>query len=195
MTLIGVTGSFCTGKTTVCNYFKALGVYIIDADKIVHELYKKDRRVVGVIRKNFGKEVFNHGKVDRAKLGGVVFKKPKSLKRLQDIIHPKVIKRIKEEIKKMKKDTAVIDAPLLIEAGLNKIVDFVIVVNTDRRTQIERAERRGFTKRNCAIRRNSQIPLQKKIKYADFVIDNNRSKEYTKRQVMKIWNELEVKHG
>lgn len=191
MTVIGVTGGFCTGKTTVCAFFRDLGAHMIDADKIVHQLYKKDKKIKRAILKNFGKEVFALGKIDRTKLAKAIFGSKGSLRKLCNIVHPKVIKKIKEEIKKRKKSSAtVIDAPLLIEAYLHKAVDYVVVVKVARPRQIERCIQRGFTKRNFLVRSALQMPLREKIKYADFVINNNGSKKYTRNEVIKVWKEI-----
>ncbi|MBL7155533.1 MAG: dephospho-CoA kinase [Candidatus Omnitrophica bacterium] len=189
MKVIGVTGTFCTGKTTVTAFFKKLGAHTIDADRIVHGLYKK-RDTKRLIRKNFGSGVFKSGKIDRIKLGKIAFKNKRNLKRLCRIIHPKVIKIIKSEVKKSKKRITVVDVPLLIEAGLAKSFDYIIVVKCAVKKQVRRSAGRGFRERDVCRRRRQQMPLRKKIEYADFVIDNNHSKKYTCGEVMKIWKKI-----
>ncbi|UCD55829.1 MAG: dephospho-CoA kinase [Candidatus Omnitrophota bacterium] len=190
MIVIGVTGGFCTGKTTVCAFFRKLGARVIDADKIVHRLYKKNKKIRNAVLKNFGKIVFMPGgRIDRKKLREAAFRNRRSLNKLCGIVHPEVIKEIKKMMKAAKK-IVIIDAPLLIEAGLHKRVDYIVVVKAGLKKQLERGARRGFKKHDCLARRRSQMPLRKKIKYADFVINNNRSREYTKKQVIKIWKEL-----
>jgi len=191
MTLVGVTGAFCTGKTTVCAFFKNLGAHVIDADKIVHRLYKKDEKIKNAILKNFGKIVFTPGgEVDRKKLREVAFRNRRNLNKLCGIVHPEVIKEIKKMVKLSKKFIIAIDAPLLIEANLQREVDYVVVVTAGLKKQIERGARRGFKKHDCLARRRLQLPLREKIKYADFVVNNNRSREYTKKEVVRIWESL-----
>jgi len=191
MRLIGVTGSFCTGKTTVSRFFEKLGARVIDADKIVHRLYGRDKKVKRAILKNFGSTVFTPaGGLDRRKLSKIAFSNRRNLNKLEAIIHPEVIKKIKKVVKFSKKSVIVIDAPLLIEANLHKVVDYIVVVKATLAMQIERGIRRGFKKEDCLARRKLQMPLSKKIKYADFVINNNRSREYTKKQVIRAWKAL-----
>ena len=190
MTLIGVTGGFSTGKTTVCRFFGELGASLIDADKIVHQLYRKDKKIKRSILKNFGEKVLTRGRIDRAKLGKIVFNKKGSLIKLCNIVHPKVIKKIKEKARRSKRGTYVIDAPLLIEANLHKFVDCVVVVRVAPKVQVARCRKKGFSKKDLALRGSSQMSLQGKLKIADFVVDNNHSKQNTKKEVMKIWQKL-----
>jgi dephospho-CoA kinase len=191
MTALGVTGGFCTGKTTVSALFRKLGARAIDADKIVHALYKRDKKIKHAVLKNFGKGVFTAGgKIDRKKLKRLAFKTRKGRSRLCGITHPAVIRKIKEEVRLSKHKVVVVDAPLLIETRLYKVFDYVAVVKASLAKQIARGRRRGFKKQDVLAIRKLQMPLGKKIKYADFVIDNNRSREYTRKQVIKIWSQL-----
>ena len=177
MKLIGVTGSLGTGKTTVAGFFKKLGARVIDADKLVHKIYRTDSTVRKNILEEFGEPVFTRGRVDRKKLARRAFSGRKYLRALCDIVYPETIKRIKEEVGKAKEDVVVLDAPMLIEAGLGNYVDYIVVV---RRSVRNRARKRlAF-----------QMPLSEKMKRADFIIDNNRAKEYTWKKVEEIWQRL-----
>ena len=190
MKRIGVTGGLCAGKSTVASFFKDLGARVIDADKLVHDLYKKDPVIKKAIRNNFGKKVFTHGKISRKKLARAAFANKKALQKLCRIVHPKAIKRIKEELVKSKRTVTVIDAPLLIEAGLHKAVDAVIVVRAKRQKRLRRGMARGITTREALERQAAQMPLREKVKYADFVIDNDKPKENTRKAVVKIWQKI-----
>ena len=190
MTIIGVTGSVSSGKTTVAGFFKEIGAYLIDADKIVHRLYKTNRNIRTYIRKHFGGKVFSRGTIDRRKLARIVFTEKKKLKKLQKIVHPLTIKEIKDIVRKSKRQVIVIDAPLLLEANLDKFVDYIVVVKVNLKKQFERCAKKGFMKRECLLRQKSQMPLREKIKHADFVIDNNRSKAKTRKEVEGIWQKL-----
>ncbi len=191
--IVGVTGSFGTGKSTVAGFFKKQGARVFDADKIAHEAlsvrYKK-------IVKIFGKGILKKDKeIDRKKLAKVVFGNRELLTTLNSIVHPYVIKRIKEGVKKIRrlktKTVVVLDVPLLIEAGLQGLVDKVIVVKAGSRQQVERCRKSYGLCRNEALARiHSQMPIRKKIRFADFVIDNSKSKERTKGEVRKIWERI-----
>lgn len=190
MTLVGVTGGFCTGKTTVCGFFKELGAHVINADKIVHQLYKKNKKIKSLVKKHFGKQVFKRGEIDRVKLGEIVFGSRKNLKKLCRIVHPSVIMIMKKEAGKSKKPVTVLDAPLLIEAGLCGYADYVVAVTATMKKIIQRCSARKYTKKDIEARSARQMSLSEKIRRADFVIDNNSSRKYTKKEVKRVWQML-----
>lgn len=192
--IIGVTGSFGTGKSTVAGFFKKQGARVFDADKIAHEaLFVRCEKIVKI----FGKGVLKKdGEINRKKLGEIVFKNKALLRKLNSIVHPYVIKRIKEEIKKIrrsKKQTVVVlDVPLLIEAGLQGLVDKLIVVKAGLGQQIERCRKDYNLSGNEILERiNAQMPIREKIRFADFVIDNSKSRERTRGEVKKIWERIQ----
>jgi dephospho-CoA kinase len=171
--IIGLTGGFGTGKSTVARMFAKLGAKILDADRIVHSFI---------------------GFSARKDLAKIVFRRRAYLDLLCKVIHPLVIRKIKEEIKRMdpKKSIIVIDAPLLIEAGLHRIVDKLVVVKTKKETQIKRSIKRTGLKKSEILRRiRLQIPLKKKIKLADFVIDNDGPLSTTREQAIDIWKRFD----
>lgn len=191
MRIIGITGHMGSGKTTVAGLFKQLGAKVIDADKIVNRLLKK-RRIKKDIVANFGKGILARGEIDRKKLSEIVFSDTKSLKVLQDIIHPIVIKVIREDIKRLttRNGVFVIDAPLLIESGLHKEMDKVVVVKTTSKTRLARCARRGFAIGNVKKRLRTQMPLGQKVKYADYIIPNDGTLSETRKKTIDIWKEL-----
>jgi dephospho-CoA kinase len=199
MSVFGITGSFGSGKSTVSGIFSSLGARVIDADKIVHEIIKQDRSVYREIVSLFGEAVVDKKtkQISRKALGKIVFNNKRLLRKLCDIIHPRVIREIKGKItknKKSKNSVIIIDAPLLIEAGLISLVDKLIVVKTKREFQIERIHRRtGLSESEILRRINSQASLKEKIKHADYVINNSFSLDTTKRQVRDIWNKEIIK--
>ena len=161
----------------MAGFFKELGAHVIDADRLVHKIYRTDSGIRKKIRGEFGSKVFTRGRVDRKKLARSAFSGRKRLAALCDIVYPETIKRIKEEVGKAKEDVVVLDAPMLIEAGLGNYVDYIVVV------------RRSL--RNRALKRAAfQMPLSEKVKRADFIIDNNRAKKYTRKKVEEIWQKL-----
>lgn len=194
--IIGLTGGFSSGKTTIAKMFKEKKALIIDADKLAHEAASPKTKVWKKIIFHFGPTILQpNGRINRKKLGAIVFKNKKALNWLSGIIHPVVISKIKILIKKYKKlfprPIIVIDAPLLLEAGLKALVDKLIVVNCSLNKQISRARLKTSLNQDEILRRiNSQLPLAKKVKLADFVIDNNESLAKTKKQVEKIYQEV-----
>jgi len=191
--IIGITGSFGTGKTTVAKMFARKGAKVLDADKLSHAALKKGtathKRIVSI----FGKQILNKdGRINKKNLAKIVFNNKRKLKRLTAIIHPAVIKDIKSFIKKSSsKRIAIIDAPLLVEARLASIVDILIVVKASYRTQILRCVKKSNLGIDDVKKRiKNQISLKKKIKIADYVINNNGTRKNTAKQVDKIWRRL-----
>lgn len=198
MFIIGITGGVATGKSTVAKMFARLGAKVIDADKIVHELIKPNGKCVSRIKKEFGSSILIEGGINRKALADIVFKDKASLKKLESILHPRVRLNIKEEIKKLKKKrfkgVVVLDIPLLFESNLNRNVDMTIVVKTSRDTQIKRAVKNlKITRQQVLSRIKSQMPLKEKIKKADVVIDNSKSKNETTKKVKRIWLKVQRK--
>jgi dephospho-CoA kinase len=193
-TVLGVTGSFGSGKSTVARHFVARGGEIIDADKIARRLLKPGSQVSGKILAAFGRGILGSGgRIDRAKLAGIVFSKRSALKKLNTITHPQIIRQISLAIKKSRAGLIVLDAPLLLEAGLRGSVDTLVVVKVSRAKQIERLKARGFLNKEEILKRiKIQLPLSRKLGSADFVIDNNGSKGETKKQVEKIRQKIVV---
>ncbi len=193
--VIGVTGSFGTGKSTVSRLFGRLGARVINADKIAHETILPGHEIYKKIVSIFGPSILKKNKrIDRKKLANVVFCDKKRRLLLNSLIHPEVIKKIKGMIRKTKKRTKsvyVVDVPLLIEAGLLGMVDKLIVVTTDKKTQIKRCMARwGAGRADVERRIRSQMSLSRKRLLADFIIDNNGSLYATGKVVKKIWREI-----
>jgi len=187
--IIGITGSFGSGKTTVAKMFAKLGAYAIDADKIYHSLIRPGKSCYKKIVRQFGKGMLGRtGQIDKGKLGKIVFKDKAKLKTLNRLTHPEVIKEIKKIIKAGKGKVIVIEAPLLIESGFYKQVDKVILVANDREEQVKRIrESRGLAAKETFKRIRMQMPFKKKLAFADFIIDNSGSKLGTLNQVTEIW--------
>ena len=190
--VIGLTGGFGTGKTFVASIFRSMGAKVLDADKIAHEVIRKGTPEYRRIVKLFGRTILTgKAEIDRKKLGKVVFSDAGLLRKLSVIVHPKVIKKIKRSVENARKDEiVVIDAPLLIEANLNRLVDKLVVVKCSKRRQIERCQEKScMQKKEISRVIKSQMPLKRKTAMADIVIDNSRTKAHTKEQVRKVWEE------
>ena len=190
--LLGVTGSFGSGKTFVASLLRKAGAGVIDADNIAHKVILPSgaayKRVVAI----FGKGIIGRTKrIDRGKLGSIVFRDKAQLFKLVSILHPEVRKAIKSKIASYRKRIVVVDAPLLLEAGLKQAVDKVIVVTITRQEQLERLRQKTqLSTKEMLARIRGQMPLSLKVREADFIIDNSGTKEETKRQVKKVWEVL-----
>lgn len=191
--VIGVTGIFGSGKSTVSAMLKSYGLKIIDADRIAHRYLLPGTKTYKKILDYFGRGILkkdNH--IDRQKLGELVFANQKSLKKLNSIVHPKVIADIREGIKESKEKIVVLDAPLLIESGLRKIVDDLIVVIIERDELIRRLAKKAALKRPEILKRiKSQIPQKVKSRFANFIIDNSGTISETKKQVKNMMKKIE----
>ena len=186
--ILGVTGTFGSGKSTVANMFKSFGAELIDADKIAHRVIRPGSEIYKKIINAFSRSILKKNKtIDRKKIAKAVFKDKKLLQKLNRIIHPEVIKIIENQICASTKDIVVLDAPLLIEAGLERLVDKLIVVSIHKKKQIERALKKASLSEADILKRiKAQIPLKDKIRLADFVIDNSSTIEKTRKQVVSI---------
>ena len=189
--LLGITGSIGSGKTTVAKLFSKHHFIRIDADEIAHNLMQKNFSVRRQLKKFFGNEICDKNKnIDRKKLGEIVFNDLTKLKRLNSIMHPTIILEIKNQIKKIKqkcgnKTKIVIDAPLLLETKTKDLVDKIIVVKCDKKKIFDRLNQK-FSRQEIEKILKSQMPLKEKVKYADFVIDNNGDFKDLEEQVEKI---------
>lgn len=196
MYLIGLTGGFGTGKTTAARMFKRLGAKVIDADKITHNLLAINSRVYKKIVLKFGKQLLDkNSALNRAKLAKVVFSNSGELKAYLKIIHPEIKKIIRYQLNSLKNKfrhcVVVLDAPLLIETGLHKEMDELVVVEASKKNQIKRLRKKfGFKRPDILSRIKFQLPLSKKIRMADYIIDNNSTLEDTQRQVKQAWNSV-----
>ena len=196
MLLVGLTGGIATGKSLVSEILRGLGAYIIDADKIAREVVEPQKPAWLEIVEFFGKDIINKDRtINRKRLGEIVFNDPLKKRKLEEIVHPRVIEeenRMLKEYLKIKPDgIVIIDAALLIEAGSHKRVDKLIVVYADKETQTKRLmERDGLSRTDAEKRIASQMPLDEKVKMADFVIDNSKGIEGTQRQTIDIFNKL-----
>jgi dephospho-CoA kinase len=186
--ILGITGSFGSGKTTVAKLLKPKGAEIIDADKLAHQVITRGRPAYRRIIRIFGTGILKKNKqVNRVKLASLVFDHKGRLQKLNRIIHPEVIRMIKNKIKLSKSKVVILDAPLLVEAGLEKIVDHLIVVKINRREQQERIKLKfRLQKKDILKRIKSQLSLSRKMSLADFIIDNSGTRIETVKQISKI---------
>lgn len=193
--IIGITGSIGSGKTTAAKIFGRYWYTRIDADEIGHDLLKFDEKLKKKIVKEFGNGVLDKNKhINRKKLGDIVFNDNKKLNKLNSIMHPVIINEIKKKISQIKKECKeetkiIIDAPLLVETNLKNCVDKNIVVKANEDEIIKRLSKK-YNKEKIERILKAQMPLEEKLKYADFVIDNNKDLRHLEKQVKNIIKKL-----
>ena len=189
--IIGITGSIACGKSTVSNYLKSKGYIVIDADRIGHEAldddYVKEKLIVA-----FGNEILEDNKINRQKLGELVFGNSSNLNVLNSIIHPEIRKKILEKIDKNNdKELIFIDVALLFEAKFDDLVDKIIVVYVDKNTQLTRLmKRNSISEKEALSRIVSQMSPIEKAKLGDYTVNNNLDVINTYEQVDKVLSEL-----
>ena len=194
-TVIGLLGGIGSGKTLVAGMFRSLGAAVIDADKIGHQALK-DKKIKAQVRRRFGEEVFtSKGKISRTRLARVAFSSIKEIRALKGITHPEILKQMKREIAELQKSgrakAVVLDAPLLLEAGLGGLCDKLIFVEAGEDLRRKRTRRgRKWSSEETRRREALQMPLEKKKRRASSVIDNSGSRERTLVQVCAIWDRV-----
>lgn len=186
--IIAITGTFCSGKSSVAKMFSELGAKVIDADKIGHELLEKNE-VKKKITKAFGKKILDRNKkIDREKLGEMVFSSKNSLDRINRIIHPLMAKEIERQAKSLakKENIAVIDAALVSELKINNYADRIVKVISARDIKMERAVKKGFAEEYA----ENILKMQNDVEIVDYMIDNNKTLKDTEKQVKALWQRI-----
>ena len=188
---IGITGSIACGKSTVSDYLKEKGYTIIDADKLGHVALTSED-VKRRLSETFGANILVNNEISREVLGKLVFGNDKNLKKLNNIIHPKIkelILKLQEEHEN--EDLVFLDIALLYEANFVDLVEKVAVIYVDEDVQLERLMTRNSLSKEEALKRiESQMSPQEKASLGDFVIDNSYRKEDTFQQIDEILEKL-----
>ena len=183
--IIGLTGNIFSGKSAVAEIFKSKGAVLIDADKISHSVLNKEQNR---ITRLFGR------RLNRKEIAKIVFRDNKKLKQLCNILHGPIIRQINKKISLIKKSKSkrfvIVDAPLLIESGLYKTMDKNIVVTCPKNLLIKRAQNKGVSRNEVLTRLKCQLPEEKKKKYADFIILNNKNKADLNQKVTEVLKKL-----
>ena len=189
--IIGLTGGIASGKSTLSEFFQKKGYFVIDADKIAHQVTKKDSEGAKQIEKVFGSQFFIGGELNRKKLAEEVFSSKEKTKQLNEIIHPLVISRITSLIENSTDKIIVLDVPLLFESGLDKKCDKTICVYCGEENQISRAIKRShYSKTDVKNRIKNQLGEKEKIALADYSINTSGTKEQTIYLAEKIFTEI-----
>ena len=195
MLRVGLTGGIACGKSTVAAMLRDLDLTILDADPLVHEMLESGQPVYEEVVREFGAEILTSDKkIDRAKLGAIVFADHTRLERLDQIIHPRVMDVITKWFAVLDRPggppMAIVEAALLIEAGYRGKLDRLVVVRCDPEQQLARLRARGLTEEQARQRITAQMPSDEKARMADDVISSSGSFEDTRQQVERLADTL-----
>jgi len=174
---IGLTGGIASGKTTVSDFFKKLGISVVDADVISHNITKPDGSAFEEIISSFGLDILDDsGLINRKKMRALIFDDPSKKETLEGIIHPKVRKEMFNLISESEDHYLIVSVPLLVETGMNQMMDRTLVVDCSEETQIERLIHRDkiTTDEAKSILRN-QVDRSSRLKAADDLIVNEKN--------------------
>lgn len=186
--VVGLTGGFGVGKSSVAQLFKNMGAEVIDADDLAHAAMKKGSPVFDRVIELFEEALHPGGKkMDREILAGIVFADPKRRKELESVIHPYVKEKIQEKIAAANSQVILVEVPLLFEAGFETLCDKVLVVSCNSPVKMKRLKKKRFQEPEIRAREQAQMAEALKKKKADFVIDNSKSIYQTQREVERFW--------
>jgi dephospho-CoA kinase len=197
--IIGLTGNIGSGKSLVSRRLRELGAQVINTDIVAREVVASGTPALEKIVRKFGREALrSNGTLDRKYIGSKVFGDPNALTSLNAIVHPQIRKELIKQIKTFKRQKKVepkilvIEAPVLIEAKMQNLVDEVWLVTADEETKLKRVMTRdGLTEEEVRLRQAAQIPQEEKKAYAHRIINNNGNIKDLFAQVDKLWSELE----
>ena len=196
MLRVGLTGGLASGKTFVGHALADLGCYLIEADKLGHDVLAPGGEVHDAVVHEFGDAILDQeGNIDRRKLSGIVWDQPERLAKLNSLVHPAVWKREEQRMAEIERSDpqaiAVVEAAILVETGSYKRFDRLIVVTCTAEQQMERALKRGpYGREEVLARLSRQLPLAEKVRVADYVINTSGTKENTLEQVRAVYSSL-----
>lgn len=204
MLSVGLTGGIATGKTAVVAMLRELGCRVLEADKIAHHMIEPDGPAYAEVVREFGRGILTpEGLVDRQKLGAIVFADPARLARLNAIVHPPVLAEQSRQLVAIGQADphaiAVVEAALLIEAGFDKKLEFIVVTWCTPEQQLERltapGKGRGLSLEQARQRIAAQMPVEEKRRRADEVIDCSGTLEHTRAQVIALFAKFKGMEG
>ena len=194
MLKVGITGGIGSGKSTVSRFFSELGVPVYDSDQRAKSLMQHDDSIIIKIKKEFGDDSYLNNVLNRSHIAEIVFKNELKLKQLNAIVHPVVRTDFNNWLSQNSNARFVIkEAAIMIESGAYKDLDKLIVVNANREQKIKWIKKRDhLLLEDIENRIQNQLSDKIRNQYADFIIENNSSKNELKQQVLSIYNKLIV---
>ncbi len=194
MKIIGLTGGIGTGKSTVSRFLVEMGAVVINTDEVAHEALQSDIELQQEIAADFGDQILTaEGRIDRKRLGEIVFTNPYALARLNRIMHPRLCETVQAQLENYRQQQAeviILEVPLLIEAGWTSLVDEVWITVAPEATVLKRLQRQvGLSAKQALARIRSQMPTQERIKHADVVIDTDCRLDELKARAAQLWSE------
>jgi dephospho-CoA kinase len=188
MLRLGLTGGIASGKSAVAAMLREMGFAVLDADSLAHRLIEPGQPAFNEVLQEFGQAVLApDGRVDRAKLSAIVFADRARLDRLNAIVHPRVAEAVFRQFVEWQRggtrDAAFVEAALLIESGIHKKLDGLVVAWCKPEQQLERLVARGLSEAEARRRIGAQLPVDEKLRLATEKIDCSGSLEETRRQV------------
>jgi dephospho-CoA kinase len=195
--VIGLTGGIGSGKSTVARAFADLGAQVIDADQVAREVVAPGTPGLAEVVAAFGDQILDGaGQLDRPKLGAIVFADPAKRKQLNGILHPRIAAETARRIAELSAngvEVVIYEATLIVENKVNWGLNGLIVVAASQQNQIARVTARdGFSVEEAQKRIDAQLPLEEKLKVADYVIDNDGDLEGVRRHVHEVWRDIQA---
>ena len=197
MLLVALTGNYGMGKSTVLSLFKKFGVFTLDADEIVDSIFRR-KKILEKIRQLMGDSVFHdNGSLNKKKVAEIIFRNALLRRSVEDVLHPFVFKKIKDLLEKMNINDKIliVAVPLVYERAYEDKFDKTIVVHTTEEISLHRLGIKGVSRRDALLRLKTQMPIEEKMKRADFLINNDGTLNETKAQVEKLLKNLLRKAG
>src|SRR5467141_4920505 len=188
MLRLGLTGGIASGKSAVSAMLREMGFAVLDADALAHKLIEPGQAAYAEVLQEFGPSISDSsGRIDRSKLGAVVFADRAKLDRLNAIVHPRVAEVVLSQFEIWRRagvrDAVFVEAALLIESGIQKNLDGLVVAGCRPEQQLERLLARGLSAAEARRRIAAQLPVEEKLRLATEKIDCSGSLEETRRQV------------
>jgi dephospho-CoA kinase len=194
---IAITGGVASGKTSVCQFFRELGAFVVNADAIVHELLDPDTNLGQQIIRQFGPEILTDGKISRKMIAEKAFKDPQQLEKLEKLLHPAVLHKIEELYSQACRSgtytSFVVEIPLLFEIKGEPFYDYIVAVFADEAIARQRFKKAGYPPEEYVRRMKRQLSPHQKAERAHYQIQNNGTLDDLKNQIIALNNKLKAK--